>query len=121
MNGMRSDQQRIDAYNAGVAPTTVSLKIAARMAQAKTNFAGATNDLVAHQLATAQVLDAAGIVGLMRGRYQAYSNRLHKITNNFYGLAATNMAQLEHDKWESVCQDVILISIALVVYGITVT
>jgi len=118
---VKNDQNRIESYNQKVDPPTVGLKFAAQLATMKASFQSATEALVAHQLGTAQVLDAAGIVGLMRGRYQAYSNRLHHITRHFAGTAATNMAQLEHDKWESVCVSAILIDIALDVYGITVT
>lgn len=118
---MKSDANRIESYNAGMVPATVSLIFAAKLPTMKTSFSGATNALVAHQLATAQVLDTAGIVGLMRGRYHAFSNRLHHIVTNFSGLAAINMAQLEHDRFESLCQSAIMIDIALDVYGIVVT
>jgi len=117
---VKSDQNRIESYDAKVTPATVSLKFAAQLPTMQGGFQGETELLVAHQLATAQVLDAAGIVGLMRGRYQAFSNRLHHITRHFQGPAATNMAQLEHDKWESVNQSAIMINIALQVYGITI-
>lgn len=118
---MKSDFDRSASYDIGTTPANVSLRVAAQLATMKGGFQGETETLVAHQLATAQVLNLAGIVGLMRGRYQAFSNRLHQITRNFQGPAATNMAQLEHDKWESMCQSAIMISIALQVYGITVT
>jgi hypothetical protein len=117
---MLSDAIRIDAYNAGTAPTTVGLKIAAQLSTMKLSFTGATNDLVSKQLLTAAVLDAATIVGPMRGRYHAFSNRLFKISRNYNGLAATQMAQIEHDKWESVCQTAVLVSIALQVYNLVV-
>jgi len=117
---MRTDAQRVAKYDAKVAPTTVGLKIAARLPGMKTSFAAATNLLVADQLATAQILDTRGIVGLMRGRYQAFSNRLHAITQRYGGATATNMAQLEHDKWEGVCQTAIMIEIALDVYNLVV-
>jgi hypothetical protein len=118
---LRTDAQRIAAYDAGVAPTTVSLKIAGRLANMKLSFAGATNDLVNDQLAVAQHLDGLSIVGPMRGRYHAYGNRLHFIKNHYTAGAATQMAQIEHDKWEAVCQDAILISIALACFGYIVT
>jgi len=118
---MRSDAQRSAKFDAKTVPTTMSLKIAAQLATMKTSFDGATNALVDDQLQVAQILDAQGIVGLMRGRYHAYGNRLHHISQNFTGAAATNMAQLEHDKWEDVCQDAILILIAFQVFGYVVT
>jgi len=117
---MKSDANRIESYNAKVDPSTVGLKFAAQLTVMKTSFEGATEALVAHQLQTAQVLDAAGIVGLMRGRYHAFSNRLHHIVTNYTGASATNQAQLEHDKWESVNQSALMISIALTVYGLTI-
>lgn len=117
---MKSDANRIESYNAGVTPATVSLIVAARLPTMKTSFASATDSLVADQLHTAQILDAAGIVGLMRGRYHAFSNRLHHIVAHFSGAAATNMAQLEHDRWESSNQSAIMINIALDVYGLVV-
>jgi len=118
---LKSEQNRIESYDAKVTPATVSLKYAAQLATMKGGFQGETETLVAHQMATAQVLDAQGIVGLMRGRYHAFSNRLHQITRHYQGAAATNMAQLEHDKWESVCVSAVMIMIALQVYGITVS
>lgn len=117
---MRSDAYRSGKYTAKTAPTTVGLKVAAQLSTAKTSFSAATNALVADQELTAAVLDTAGIVGPMRGRYHAYSNRLHKIVTMYSGAAATNFAQLEHDKWESVCQDALLIQIALDVYNLVV-
>lgn len=118
---MRSEAQRTDQYNAKVVPATVSLKIAARLPTMTSSFAAATNALVAKQELTAGILDAAGIVGLMRGRYQAFSNRLFAITQRFSGATATNMAQLEHDKWESTNQSAIMIDIAQQVYNLTLT
>jgi len=117
---VKSEQNRIESYEAKVTPATVSLKVAAQLATMKGGFQGETELLVAHQMATAQVLDVQGVVGLMRGRYQAFSNRLHQITRHYQGAAATNMAQLEHDKWESVCVSATMIMIALQVYGIII-
>jgi len=117
---VKSEVNRTESYNAKVTPATVSLKFAAQLATMKGGFEGETETLVAHQMATGQVLDGAGIVGLMRGRYHAFSNRLHQITRHYQGAAATNMAQLEHDKWESVCVSATMIKIALDVYGIII-
>jgi putative intracellular protease/amidase len=117
---MRSDAYRNAKYDAKTAAPTIGLKVAAQLADAKAKFAAQTNLLVAKQQLTAAVLDAVGIVGLMRGRYQAYSNRLFAITQRFSGLTATNMAQLEHDRWESVCQSAVMITIAHDVYDLTV-
>ena len=118
---MKSDQNRNESYDAKVAPTTVALKVAAQLPTMRAGFLAETETLVAHQLATAQVLDTVGIVGLQRGRYQAFSNRLHAITRRFTGLTAINMAQLEHDRWESSNQSAVMITIALTVYGMILT
>lgn len=110
----------IAAYDAKTAPTTVGLKVAAQLSTMKQSFAAQTNSLVASQLLTAAVLDAATIVGPTRGRYHAFSNRLWKICQHYNGAAATQMAQIEHDKWEAVCQSAVMIDIALDVYDLTV-
>lgn len=118
---MRTDTDRIEKYNAKTAPTTLSLKIAARLEGMKTSFTSATNALVSDQLQVASILDEEGIFGMSRGRYHAFSNRLHKINRLYDGVAATSFAQAEHDKWESVCLTAIMIRIAFEVYGLTVT
>lgn len=117
---MRSDSARSQAYNAKTAPTTLALKYAARLPGMKSSFTAATTALVTDQLATAAILDAAGIFGMTRGRYHAFSNRLHRIKRLYDGVAAQNFAQVEHDRWESTCQSAIMITIALQVYGFTV-
>src|SRR5512139_263298 len=117
---MRSDVDRATKYDSKVVPATVSLKVAAMLPQMKTTFSGGTTALVDKQLQVAAILDNATIVGCMRGRYHAFSNRLFWITRNFSGPAATQMAQMEHDKWESVCQSAIMINIAFNVYSLVV-
>jgi len=118
---MQSDANRIVAYDLMTAPSTVGLKIAARLTHMRQSFASMTNDLVASQLLTAGVLDAATIVGPMRGRYHAFSNRLWSICRHYNGPAATQMAQIEHDKFEGGCQPAVMIDIALTVYNLTVS
>lgn len=118
---MRSDQDRKLAYDAKTAPTTVGLKIAGQLTTMRQSFAATTNDLVDKQLLTAGVLDTAGVVGLLRGRYHAFSNRLFAITNRYNGATATAMAQIEHDRFESVCVTGTLVTIALDVYNLVVS
>lgn len=115
---MQSDTHMIAAYDAKTAPTTVGLKVAAQLSTMKQSFAAQTNSLTASQMLTAGVLDAATIVGPMRGRYHAFSNRLWKITQNYNGAAATQMAQIEHDKWEGCAQSAVMINIGLTVYNL---
>ena len=117
---MRTDADRTAAYDSGTAPTTVGLKVAAQLTTMRQSFAAMTNDLVAAQILCAGVLDAATIVGPMRGRYHAFSNRLFSITRHYNGPAATQMAQIEHDKFEGGCQSAVMIDIALIVYGLVV-
>ena len=118
---MRSDAYRSTKYTAKTAPTTVGLKVAAQLSTMRTTFSAATNALVAKQLLTAAELDAAGVVGAIRGKYHAFSNRLYKITTEFSGATATNMAQIEHDKFEATCGSPTLVAIALNVYGLVVS
>lgn len=117
---MKADSLLIAHYDAKSAPTTVGLKIAAQLSTMKQSFASKTNSLVSSQLLTAGVLDAATIVGPQRGRYHAFSNRLWHICQHYNGAAATQMAQIEHDKWEAVCQSAVMIDIALTVYSLVV-
>jgi len=118
---MVTDAIRIAAYDAKTAPTTVGLKIASQLSTMKQSFAALTNDLVPKQLLTAAVLDSVGVVGLQRGRYHAFSNRLFSITTKYNGATCTTMAQIEHDRFESVCVSGTLIKIALDVYSLVVT
>jgi hypothetical protein len=117
---MRTDAYRSAAYNAKVTPTTVGLKIAARLPGMKSTFSTGMSALHAHQAEVAAILDADGIVGVLRGRYHAFGNRLHKITKNFNGPVATAEAQAEFEKWVLSCTDTTLIKIALDVYSLTV-
>jgi hypothetical protein len=117
---MRSDAYRSNAYNAKTTPATVGLKYAARLTGMKSTFAAGTTALVAKQLEVAQILDDDGIVGVLRGRYHAFGNRLFKITKQFANAAATAEAQAEFDRWEATCTGATLIKIALNVYGLVV-
>lgn len=116
---MRSDFDRTQAYDAKTTPATVSLKIAGMLSTMRSSFASVTNDLVAMQLLTAVELDAGAIVGPMRGRYHAYSNRLWKVCRHYNGLAATAMGQVEIARWTATCDKPLLISIALNVHSLT--
>lgn len=117
---MKSDQTRIAAYDAKTAPTTVGLKVAAQLSTMRLSFAAQTNDLVTKQLLTAAVLDGLGVVGMLRGRYHAFSNRCFAITTKYNGVTCTTMAQIEHDRFESVCVGATLAKIALDVYNLVV-
>jgi len=116
---MRSDQDRSNAYDIKTAPTTVGLKVAAQLTLMRSSFASMTNDLVASQLLTANELDAGAIVGPMRGRYHAFSNRLWKICRHYNGAAATAMGQTEIARWTTTCDKALLITIALNVHSLT--
>jgi len=115
---MRSDFDRKNAYDLKTAPTTVGLKVAAQLTTMRASFASATNDLVAAQLLTAVELDKGAIVGPMRGRYYAFSNRLWKICRHYNGAAATAMGQAEIARWTATCDKPLLITIALNVYSL---
>jgi hypothetical protein len=118
---VKTDALRIAAYDAKTAPTTVGLKVAAQLTTMRQSFASMTNELVTKQLLTAAVLDSLGVVGILRGRYHAFSNRLFAIITRYNGVTCTAMAQIEHDRFESVCVSGTLIQIALDVYNLVVT
>lgn len=115
---MRTDQDRSNAYDLKTAPTTVGLKVAAQLTTMRSSFAAMTNSLVASQLLTATELDDGAIVGPMRGRYHAFSNRLWKICRHYNGLAATAMGQVEIARWTATCDKPLLITIALNVHSL---
>lgn len=117
---MKSSTDKIANYDQKVAPTTVGLKVAAQLATMKASFASKTNSLVAAQLLTSQVLDTIPIIGPMRGRHYAFSNRLWKIQQHYDGAAATAMAQAEFLRWKTICTPADLTNIALTVFNLVV-
>lgn len=117
---MVTDDKKITAYNSKTTPATVSLKVAAQLSTMKATYAATMNSLVAAQLLTAGVLDGLGIIGPLRGKHYAFSNRLWKIQRHYNGVAATAMAQAEFLRWKTICTPADLTAIALQVYNLVV-
>ena len=118
----RSDAQRVAAYDAKVTPTTVGLKIAARLAGMKTDFAAFANDFVAMQLLVRTELGTlATIFPIMYGDYYAYASQLWKLNKTATQPAVDAMAQILHDQYVLKGDDtVMLVQIAINVFSITV-
>lgn len=96
----RTDAQRVSKYDAKVAPTTVGLKIAARLPGMKSDFAVHAQAYVATQiLVQAELGKVPAIFPLQYGGYYAYAGELFKLTHTATQPAIDAMAQIIHDKW----------------------
>ena len=120
---MRSDAQRIGAYLAKTAPTTVSLKVAAMLAGMKTGFAAAVTELVPIEQQVQGLLNAAVIPTIRYPFYLAYAREIWGMRNRgIDGDSLTAMVQSLHDKWEANgLATATLVEIADTVFNITVT
>lgn len=118
----RSDADRIAAYDAKVTPTTVGLKIAARLTGMKSDFAAFAADFVPKQLlVNAELGKVNTIFPLSYGGYQAYASELWKLSKTTTQPAVDAMAQLIKDKWTFWGLDMpTMIAIATTVFNITV-
>lgn len=118
----RTDAQRVAAYDAKTAPTTVGLKIAARLSGMKSDFAVFANDFVAMQLLVRTELGTlATIFPIQYGIYYAYASQLWKLNTTTTQPAVDAMAQILHDDWVLKGGDtVMLVQIAINVFSITV-
>lgn len=119
---MRTDADRIAAYDAKVVPTTVSLKIAARLSGMKSDFAVFANDFVAKQLlVNAALATDATIFPIEYGAFQAYASQLWKLTKTTANPALDAIAQIVATKWQTDGLNVAMtVKIALDVFTITV-
>jgi len=96
----RTDADRIAAYDAKVVPTTVGLKIAARLSGMKSDYAVFANDFVAMQLLVRTELGtSATIFPITYGLYYAYASQLWKLLTTATQPAVDAVAQILHDHW----------------------
>ncbi len=118
----RSDADRIADYDAKVVPTTVSLKIAARLSGMKTDFAIFAADFVPMQLLVNAALATDNtIFPITYGFYQAYASQLWKLTKTTGQPALDAIAQIIATKWQTDGLNVAMtVKIALDVFTITV-
>ena len=118
-----NDSQRVAKYNAKTAPTTVGLKIAARLTRMRSDFASAITSITDMQLLVrAELATDDSIFPLAYGGYYAYANELWKLLQTTNQPAADAGAQVIADKWIArglVCT--MLESIAANVFSITIT
>ncbi len=117
-----SDADRVAHYDAKVAPTTVGLKIAARLSGMKSDFAAFAADFVPKQmLVNAELGKVNTIFPLAYGGYQAYASQLWKLQKTTTQPAIDAVAQLIKDKWVFWGLDApTSIAIAINVFSITV-
>jgi len=118
----RTDADRIAAYDAKVVPTTVGLKIAARLAGMKSDYAVFANDFVAMQLLVRTELGTdATIFPITYGMYYAYASQLWKLKITTTQPAVDAVAQILKDHWGlRGAQLLMLVQIAVNVFTITV-
>jgi len=119
----KSDARRIAKYIAKTVPSTVGLKIAGQLADMKTGFAAATDNLVDMMvLVQTELATLTAIPTISYGQYYAYAEELWKLLRTTSQPAADVAAQILHDKWEARgATSAALIQIADNVFNITVT
>lgn len=120
---MRSSTQRNDAYTAGYVPTTVGLKVAARLAGMKSGFASIADSIVPIEVAIQTLLNANAVPTIQYPFYLCFGRELWALGHNgIEGAAADLMAQSSHDKWVARgLATARLIEIADSVFNLTVT
>jgi len=120
---MRTEVDRIGAYDAKTAATTVGLKVAAQLSGMKSNFAAAITSLVPIMQQVQGILNAAAVPTIRYPFYYAYAREIWAAENRgINGDALVLMAQSLHDKWEANgLATATLITIADSVFSITVT
>jgi len=118
----RDDTDRIADYDAKVVPTTVGLKIAARLTGMKSDYTVFANSFVAMQLLVrAELGTLATIFPINYGMYYAYASILWKLQTTTTQPAVDAVAQIIHDDWVLKGADtVMLVQIAINVFSITV-
>jgi hypothetical protein len=118
---MRTDAQRQAKYLAKTTPSTVGLKIAARLPGMKPSFAAFCNSFVPMQVSVAGQLDIEGVPRLFRGRYQAFAAELWRAKRDLGDPVLTDEAQIIHDKWEARGNtSSVMVAIALNVFNLIV-
>ena len=119
----KNDAQRVAKYNAKTAPTTVGLKIAARLTRMRSDFASAIASITDMQLLVrAELATDDSIFPLAYGGYYAYAAELWKLLQTTNQPAADAAAQVIADKWIArglLCT--MLEDIAQNVFNITIT
>ena len=118
----RTDADRIAAYDAKVVPTTVGLKIAARLSGMKVDYATFANDFTAMQLLVRTELGTLNtIFPNTYGLYYAFAAQLWKHQLTAIPPAVDAVAQILHDHWVlRGGNTVMLVQIAINVFSITV-
>lgn len=118
----RDDVDRVDKYNAKVVPTTVGLKIAARLTGMKSDFATFATAFTAMQLLVrAELGTDATIFPIQYGIYYAFSAQLWKAQITTTQPALDAIAQITYDHWVARgLQAAMGIQIAINVFSITV-
>ena len=118
----RDDADRIADYDAKVVPTTVGLKIAARLTGMKSDFATFANAFTAMQLLVrAELGTDATIFPIQYGTYYAFAAQLWKAQITTTQPALDAIAQIVYDHWVARgLQAAMGIQIAINVFNITV-
>lgn len=119
---MRSDADRIQKYDAKVSPTTVGLKIAARMTGMKTGFAGWCDFFVSKESQIQGILNGADVPTLFYPYYLSFGREIGKRTwAGISGDSLLALATAYHDKWVTFGLDTVALkAIAKDVFDITI-
>ena len=118
---MKTDAQRIAAFNARMLSSLIDPTLSAVATMAVANYAAHATDFYPKQQALRAILDAAGIATSQYFGYEAYNNELYHISKVASGASAILMATAMHAKYVSYFYaTATLKAIALTVYSIVI-
>lgn len=89
---MKTDAQRIAAYNARMLSTLVDPALTAVNTMAVANFAAYATDFYPKQMQLRALLDSYGISGLLYAQYEAFHGELYHISKVYSGASAVAAA-----------------------------
>lgn len=96
---MRTDAQRIARYEARMLSSLIDPTLAAVNAKAAVNFATYATDFYPNQVALRALLNAAGILPIKFGAYEAFHGQLYKLSRTCAGPSLAAAAAILIDKW----------------------
>jgi hypothetical protein len=119
---MRTSTDRIEKYTANYVATTVGLKVASQLAIMKSNFAANIAGLVAVELQIQGILGGAGVMSISYPFYLNFGRELWALQHRGQSGAGLKAdAVVRETKYVAYgCDDGILKTIALDVFGITI-
>lgn len=120
---MKDDAKRIASYIAKTTPTTVGLKVAARLSGMKSQFGTTVGTFVDNDVATQGILNDAGIKSIQFPKYYAFTREMgHLVHTGITGAALLAGAVVLHAEYVTGYElaDATIKKIALDVFSVTI-